>query len=210
MKTTLFRMAGLGVAAAVVLAASCLWAESKEKKSPPPRTRIGLLNLTYVIKNYEKYKHFQEEVKNDVEPFQQRDRKLKAQIDKLTEELKQRKTDSSVVPAQMDDLEEKLKKLQRELEDNSAKAKKKLAKKNDDQMRILYLDVTEAAQRYATGHDLDLVMQYNDAVTQEDYFSGQNIARKLNTGPLIPLYVKPGMDVSTEVLKQLHRNMPKN
>ncbi|HEY7428872.1 MAG TPA: hypothetical protein VH682_31870, partial [Gemmataceae bacterium] len=48
---------------------------------------------------------------------------------------------------------------------------------------------------------------YNDAVTPEDFMSPQNIARKLNTGALMPLYAAPGMDISQEVVNMLNYNL---
>src|SRR5581483_8728783 len=75
-------MGSVVVASVVVIGASRLWAESKEKK-PASRTRIGLVNLTYVIKNYDKYKEFQLEVKKFVEPFQERDAELRSQLEEL-------------------------------------------------------------------------------------------------------------------------------
>lgn len=211
---TVFRLGSLVVAVAVVIGASRLWAESKEKKSPP-RTRIGLLNLTYVIKNYDKYKQFQEEIKEVVVPFQKRDTELRAQLEKLRKQAE----NLSILPAKgenhgkkpaKEELEEKAKKIQRRLEDNSAAAKVKLGKRSDDEMKLLYLDVYETVQHYAIAHDLDLVMHYNDAVTKDEFLSAQNIARKLNTGAFMPLYTAADMDLSKEVVDILNRNARKD
>jgi Skp family chaperone for outer membrane proteins len=207
MNKTLFRMAALLVALAVVLAAGRLWAESKEKKTAP-RTRVGLVNLTYVIKNYDKYKHFQEEIKGTVEPFQKRDAKLRAQLDKLRKQAeKAKKDESTIVRTKYEDLEEKAKKIQREIEDNTAKAKKNLGKRSDDEMKLLFKDVEEAVKRYAASHDLDLVMHFNEAVSAEEYFSAPNIARKLNTGALMPMYTVPGIDISKDLVKIMNQRM---
>lgn len=204
-------MGGVVVALAAVVGASRLWAESKEKK-PAPRTRIGIINLTYVIKNYDKYKEFQEEIKKYVEPYQKRDAELRQQL----KELRSQAEKSSLVPAKGEDgdekekkeeLEEKAKKIQRRIEENSEKIKKKLGQKSDEEMKIVYLDVSNAAQEYARSHELDLVLHYNDATTEQDYFSAQNIARKLNTGAFMPVYVKPSMDISKDLASILNQKM---
>jgi Skp family chaperone for outer membrane proteins len=209
---TVYRLGCLIVAAAVVFGASRLWAENKEKK-PAPRTRIGLLNLTCVIKNYNKYKRFQEEIKEIVEPFQNRDAELRAELEKVRAQAK----DPSLVPAknekgddksQKKELEKKAKEIQRQLDDNSAEAKLKLGKRSDDEMKILFKDVEKAVERYATAHELDLVMHYNDAVTKEDFESAQNIARKLNTGALMPIYMVSGIDITTEIADDLNQRSP--
>lgn len=169
-------------------------------QSTPARTRIALLNLTYVIKNYEKYKHFQEEIKGIVEPFQTKDANLRHQLEELRKKIETN-------PSQRDEVERKAKEIQRQVEDNSAEAKLKLGKRSDDEMKILFMDVYEAAQRFATSHDFELVLHYNDAVTKEDFLSAQNIARKLNTGALMPMYFVPSMDISMDVVRMLNYNV---
>lgn len=244
MKKSLFRLAGLVVAAAIVVGASRLWAESKGKK-PAPRTRIALLNLTYVIKNYEKYQHFQEEIKRTVEPFKKKDGKLRAQLEKLgvqarsamnehpgivtlsplpavtatkSADKKKTKKDAEIVPAKAEKpvepaktagLEEKIKKLQRALEDNSAEAKMVLSRKSEEEMKTLFMDIYQAAERYAASHDLDLVLHYNDAITKEDYFSAANIARKLQSGACMPLYTTESMDISKDIADVLNSGLKK-
>ncbi|HEY7310646.1 MAG TPA: OmpH family outer membrane protein [Gemmataceae bacterium] len=170
-----------------------------------PRTRIALLNLTYVIKNYEKYKHFQEEIKSVIEPFQKTDAELRKRMEDLNKQMEETAKKGGTV--NREELDRQGKDLKRKLEDNSAEAKMVLGKKSDDEMKILFMDVYEAARRYAISHEFDLVLHYNDATTPEDYMSPQNIARKLNTGALSPLYVGSGMDISVEVVNMLNYNV---
>jgi Skp family chaperone for outer membrane proteins len=231
-------MGSVVVALAAVIGASRLWAEDKEKK-PAPRTRIGLVNLTYVIKNYDKFKDFQLAIKELAEPFQQRDAELRAKLkelydqtenssllptageegdkkatkeereEKSLERLLTRPTAPSGKKATKGEREEKAKKIKRQIEDNSEEAKIKLSTESDQEMKIIYLDITVATQGYAVSHDLDLVLHYNDAVTKEDYVSAQSIARRLNTGGLMPLYSKQGMDISIDIVTLLNQKMHK-
>jgi Skp family chaperone for outer membrane proteins len=202
-------MSSLILAAVILIGAGRLWAENKDKKTTPP-TRIALLNLTYVVKNYDKYKHFQDEIKHVMAGYQKQDEKLRAQLEKLRVQAEKNKDNSPIVPAKAEDLEEKAKKLQRELEDNQAKAKKVMGKRSDEEMKLLYHDVEQAAKRYAASHDIDLVLHYNDAVAPEDYMSTQNIARKLNTGALMPLYWTKNTDISKELVEILNQDAEKN
>jgi Skp family chaperone for outer membrane proteins len=215
MKKKLFWMAGLLVAVAVIIGASQLWAEGKEKKPAPTRTRIAFLNLTYVVKNYDKYKEWEVEIKKSVVPYQERDAELQAKL----KELREQAENPALVPAKAEDrkekgkkaaIEEKAKKIQQDIDDNNAEIKLKLGKRSDEEMKTLYTDVMEATQRYANAHDLDLVLQYNDAVTQEDFVSAQNIARKLSSGALMPLYWNPSMDISQDLVAFLNRKMHKD
>ncbi len=169
--------------------------------APAPRTRIALLNLTYVIKNYEKFKTFQDEMKRAFLPYQEKDRKLKSEAELLAKEIQ------ALTPAQepsREELTRKLKNLQRDIQDNNETAKSFLGKKTDEQMKILYLDIMEAATRHARGHDFELVLHYNDATSKEDFYSSPNIARKLQAGALMPLFAVGGLDISKEVVESLN------
>lgn len=196
------------VALAAVVGAGRLWAEGKDQKPAKPaalRTRIGLINLTYVIKNYKKYTNFQEELKAVIKPFQEREAKLRKQVEKLA-----KKGNQKIVPAKSEDMEEKLKELQREIEDNNAEAKRAIGKKSDAAMKICYLDVIQGAQHYAIAHGFDLMLHYNDATTPEDYFSVPTIARRLQTAGLMPAYAAPGMDITKEITEVLNRAQEKD
>lgn len=167
---------------------------------PPARTRIALLNLTYVIKNYEKYKNFQQGIKSVVQPFQDRDAEFRRQLDDLRKKAEEH-------PDQRAEIQRQAKKIQSQIEDNSMEAKIKLGKQSDEEMKILFMDVYQAVHSYARSHDFELVLHYNDAVTKEDFLSARNIARKLNTGALMPLYMMDSMDISRDVVKLLNYNV---
>jgi Skp family chaperone for outer membrane proteins len=193
--------AGL-LALGVVLYAGRLWAQQSAAPAaaPAPRTRIALLNLTYVLKNYEKFKTFQNEIKAAFEPFQKKDQAKKAEAEVLTKEAQAPNTTES----RREDIARQLKAIQREVEDNNAAAKQYLGKKEGEQMKILYLDIMDIAGRYARAHDFELVLHYNDATTQEDFLSIPNIFRKLQAGALMPLYAVQGLDISKEVVVALN------
>lgn len=220
----------LVVVLAAAIGAGRLSAEGKNdkpKSEAQPRTRIALLNLTYVIKNYDKYNQFQVEIKKMIEPFKSRDQELREELEELGVQAEKMKEPlSPIVPAKAEqiegtlppksasklpeDVEKRVKVLRREIEDNSAEAKQVLGKRSDREMQVLFQDVAEAARRYARANDIELVLHYNDAVTKADYDSAQNIGRKLNTGSLCPLYSVPGMDISKELVKQLNEEFRNN
>jgi Skp family chaperone for outer membrane proteins len=195
---TAFRVGSLIMAAALVLAASWLWAENEEKKPASPRTRIGLINLNFVIKNHGKYKQLQEEIKKLAAPFQEREAELRS-------ELKELQAKAQKEPDQRKELEGQFRDIQRKLQENGTKAQARLGKRNDEEMKIIYKQVEAAAERYAAAHDLDIVLHYNDASTKEDHDSAQNITRKLNVPALQPLYLASGIDITTEILTDLNQ-----
>jgi Skp family chaperone for outer membrane proteins len=194
--------AGVVALSGAVLLTAKLTAQPPAAAQPPaePRTRIALLNLTYVIKNYSKFLAFQEEMKKAVENYQAQDKLVGGQIEAKTKDMQ----NPALQPAQKEAIQKDLTALHRKREDNSNEAKAFLGKKSDEQMVILYKEVQEAAQRYAAAHNFELVLHYNDAVSAQDYWSAPNIMRKMQAGACMPLYCMPGMDISAQIVQTLN------
>ncbi len=247
---TLLRWGCLVATVAIVVVVGRSWAESKAKR-PAPRTRIGTFNLAYVVKNYDKYKQFQKEIMEVVEPYRKHEAKLRARLEKLhpqaalegkqhatrtpasppsialpdyleTPESKNKtakrpaaKPDKAEEESEEDedapqDVESEVRDIQRKLADMAAEVKLKLDKRSDDAIRTIYMDVYAAVNRYAADRGLDLVMHYNDATTKEDYMGAKNIARKLNSGSLIPMYEGKGIDISKDIAEALNDRFSKD
>jgi Skp family chaperone for outer membrane proteins len=165
-----------------------------------PRTRIALLNLAYVIKNYKKTETFQGEIKAEFKTFEARAQAKKAQM----EQLAKHGSDPKTTAEQREQDEKSITQLKREIEDINAEAKSVLGKKSDEQMVILYREIQDAAGRYAMAHNFEAVFHYLDATTQQDYYSPNMIVRKLQSPSLMPLYQAPGLDISVEVVMALN------
>jgi Skp family chaperone for outer membrane proteins len=196
------------VAAAVVALGAAayvgtLWAQTGARPAAPaaePRTRVALINLTYVIKYYKKFETFQGELKTAVAPYQAKDASYKSEAEKLSKEMADPKTTEDKREADG----KRLRELQLLLENNKTDAQKLLAKKQEDQLKILYMDVRSVVERYAQSHNFEMVLHYNDAVTERDYWTPQNIARKMQVGALMPMYSAKGMDISAEIVSTLN------
>ena len=176
---------------------------SEPKKTPAPRTRIALINLSQVIKGYHKYQDFQTEIKDDIKKFQDKNREIQDNLSAVQKTL----ADATATAAQKIDGEKQVRDLKRQLEDLNSEAKTTLGKKSDNQMVFLYKEVQQAAQRYAQAHDIEMVLHYNDAdekTTEAEYWSSANVARKMQAGALMPVYIAPGLDVSAEIIETLN------
>jgi Skp family chaperone for outer membrane proteins len=173
---------------------------SAGKPAPPrPRARIALINLTYVIKNYDRYQSFQAELKEAVTPFQAADTRMKEQAEKLTREAALT-TDAE----RREEIEQKVKELQRSIEDNKTRANRTLQRKQEQHLKTLYGDIEGVAGRYAKANDIDLVMHYNDPETEQQRSSPANITRKMQSGACMPMYAAAGIDVSKEIVTLLN------
>ena len=211
MKRTLI-VAAVGVAiVGALVGGSLLRARAADSAVPSrpaaavaPRTKIALLNLTYVISYYEKYKAYKEGMKTKAKDYEDRLKGEQAKLEALAKEAKDPKSSA----ATRDDDEKKMRQIQRDAEDLKTEGQKELAKEMDQFMVIVYREVQDAAQRYAASHDFDLVLQYNEPLDNAEYYSAANVARKMNAGALLPLHYSKGMEISPDVLTMLNASSP--
>jgi Skp family chaperone for outer membrane proteins len=194
----LLRAGGVLVILTALALAGWSWSDVR-KAAPPPRTRIALLNLSHVIKSYDKFTAFQVELKEKTAAFQKLHEEKKKLSDKLATSITEASTEDERAASQ-----KKLNALRREMEDIQSELKAVLEKTQGRQLKILYEDVEEATRRYARAHGLELVLHYNDHVTEPDRHSPANLARKMQAGACMPMYVTEGMDISAEIIADLN------
>jgi Skp family chaperone for outer membrane proteins len=101
--------------------------------APRPHTRIAILNLSSVAKNYDKVKTFQEELKKTVEPYQAKDKAMKAEADELRKAVEA----EDITAEKREEVADRLKKLQQAIQDNKSKAEKVIVKRQEEQVKIL-------------------------------------------------------------------------
>ena len=198
----------LGAGGVVLVLALLLVAgrsRSEPQKPPAPHTRVGLINLGVVLKQYEKVSDYTAEMKEEFSRF---DKALKERKEQMLE-LSKKVADKDLSEEEREQVQAELKKLQREMEDSNDKMKALIAKKTDQQMVIVYSDIRRAAERYAKAHDLELVLHYNDATTQAEMDGPANITRKLQAGAAMPIYSAPGVDISKEITALLNDGLKK-
>jgi Skp family chaperone for outer membrane proteins len=175
---------------------------SETKPEPAPRTRIALVNLAEVSKAYSKVHAYSTENKKLMEPYSEKAKEIQGHIVTLVKALE----DKELPIETREDLEKKLKVYQRKLDEVSHDAKMLYAKKDEEQMVIVYKEIMEAAQHYARKHDIDLVMHYNDVPPdQPDFYSPVNVSRKIHAGACIPMVIAPGMDISKTITAELNK-----
>ena len=206
MKRTVAIAAGALTFALAGVFSSQIWAQQTgtatqtRPAAAEPRTRIALLNLAYVIKNYKKFETFQSEIKAEFKNYEARAQAKQTQAEQVAKHLQDPKTTAEQREAD----DKMIKQLKREIEDLNAEAKSALGKKQDEQLVILYREIQDAAQRYAMAHNFEAVFHYQDATTQQDYYSPYMIARKVQSPSLMPIYQAPGLDISYEIVMALN------
>jgi Skp family chaperone for outer membrane proteins len=171
--------------------------------SPMPRTRIAIINLQEVIKNYEKWKGFQREFKTVYDGYS-------AQFEKMKGPATELKTKLQGMPAGdagREAVEQQMRDMDRSIQDLNDKAKRELSRMQDGASVAIFGDVQTAVISYAKAHDIELVMHYCDAVTQADFYHPANIERKLKIGACMPLFAVDGMDITRDIIDMLNRKM---
>lgn len=202
MKRTAFLVAGLALLGAAVYV-STLWAQPA-RPAAQPTTKVGLLNITYVIKHYNKYKTYSEDLKATVAKYQAKDTEWKTKGEKLAKD----RAAPNATDAQKDAIDRELKNLERMIEDNKNEAQKAIVKKQDEQIKILYGDVRDVVAKYAQSNGFEMVLHYHEPLTNEEYYSAANYARKMQIGALMPIYYAGGLEISPQVLEALNKQVP--
>jgi RNA polymerase sigma factor (sigma-70 family) len=167
----------------------------------PLQTRIGLFNMTRVLKASKKFQAIQTDQRAKTQTFQEKLERMKKQF-----QMYQAEADNPADSAsRREDSARQALQLKRQMEDEETSAKRLLTKANDDAIAKIYRDVEDAANRIAKLKGLELVLFYTDAVTEADYYTPHNLQRKLSTSALMPMIVAPGMDITDTVIEAIDR-----
>lgn len=167
-------------------------------------SRIALVNLAQVFKNYSKVASFSDENKQYLKPLQEKAKSIAAQIEVHEKELQKKE----LPEATRTQYEKNLVYYKRQMEDITNDAKMQFTKKNEEQMVVVYREISDYVERYAVSQGFDLVMHFNDVPRemQQDFFSPVNVSRKIQAGACIPMYIKPGVDVTKNVTDLLNES----
>jgi Skp family chaperone for outer membrane proteins len=199
--------AGLAVLGALVYCGSRLVAQTPGAAPPPAaparplQTRIGLINMVQVLKNYKKFQNLENQLKTRAQQLDETIKPLKIQADKLKEEYSR----GNITPERKEEIEREMRKLQGEAQEKEEIARKELMKMNGEAAVTVYREVEDAANSYSRANNLELVLFYNDAVTDTDYYHPSNVRQKMmQPAALMPMVVAPGMDISNAVVNFLN------
>ena len=203
MKRNLGILAGMAALALAVYLGN--WARAQQnyaQQRAPLQTRIAIVNLSQVIKNYKKYQSFEEELKQQSKGVQQALDGRKAQAIAAQKEMEQ----PTITAERKDQLERDIKRLQRETQDSVEDAKQKMAKREFDELVQIYKEIKDAVDAYARAYAIELVMQYQDAVGP-DVYSPPHFNQKLLNRACIPIYVDPRIDITEPVTAMLNQKL---
>jgi Skp family chaperone for outer membrane proteins len=199
----LVAVATLGV---VIYVGSHVWAQQTTAPRPAPaaplQTRVALVNLGQVIKNYQKFKMYQDQMKTEIEPFQKELEQKKALVAQKQAQAGKPET----TQAQREQLQKEIKAIEFEMQNKADDANSSFSKKRVDQLVTIYRDVQDAVAAYARSYAIELVLQYTDGVDAEKY-APANLQQKLGNQACMPIYNDPRMDITPAVITMLNQHM---
>jgi len=206
-KRTVVILAGLATLGVGVYLGSQVWAQQAGQAPAQPavaplQSRIALVNIAQVIKNYNKYKNYQAQLKAELAPLEKELEQKKALA--IAKENEATKPDTP--PARREQLQKEIRAMQREMQDKIDEINSSTAKKRLEQLQTIYRDVQDAVAAFAKAYAYELVLQYSDGADAAEKMSGPALQQKLGNGACFPLYVDPRMDISGSVTQMLNQH----
>jgi outer membrane protein len=207
-KKKLVVLAGLAALGVAAYLGTQLWAQPPAAGPAPASPKVGMINLAAVLKGYNKFKVYNDEIEKIRLDYQKKEDDLKDLIKKWTEFA----SNVKATQADRDKAEETIKTCQRRIEDNLAEYKKVRGKKSDDQMVQMFKEIEEAVKTFAGHNGFHMILHYSEPLTEPDKYSATNIQRKLvgpgSSGGICPMYFVASLDVSADVVRTLNSMFP--
>lgn len=171
-----------------------------QPNAPTPRTRVAVVNMAFVIKNYQKFQATQQDSERQLKVMEDQLENKK----KLLMGMKTETENPQTTPQRREQLEHDMRKVQHEMQEMGDDFKMQFGKRQGEVFVQMYREIQDAVQSYARASDLEMVFHYNDAVTPADMYHPMNIQRKLQGGGCMPMYIAPGMDISERIVSMLN------
>lgn len=203
-KVGILGIVGLGALALGIYVGGVVWmqlpAEAAPTSSVAARTRVALVNLEEVFKNYRKFQVFKDQFKARADGYEQTLKQKQQRMEALQNEYKKPETSQQ----RKEQIESEARSIKLEMEDVRQKAQKDLLKFNQDQVSILYREVDAVVREYAGSNGIDLIFRYSEDWNQETYNNPENIVRRLGTHHFWPMYYDKSLDITAQVVQILN------
>src|SRR5439155_24139382 len=127
--------------------------------------------------NYQKAQQLNTQIKNKVQYYSNKMNEKRTEVQRLQAEL----TKPTLAPQQKDQYEKDILRLQRELQDLDAQARKEIGKEQGDIAVQIFKEIEGVIQAVAVANGFDLVLSFPDATTTDggDMYSQDNVVRKM-------------------------------
>ena len=200
MKRTIICVLGLAALAGAYLGSGVLAQPSGSMG--PAATKVGLVNIGTIFKDYYKVQLFRKQFEEELKPFKEEEKRLTDIGIQWEKALKGGQLDEANKAKGIQTLKE----VRRRLEDLQDQYKKKVAKKTEEQLVQLYKEVNDAIGSYASSQGYHLILGFGEPA-DANLMTFVNITRKMQAmdqGGTIPMYFSTSIDISQPVLSILN------
>jgi Skp family chaperone for outer membrane proteins len=170
--------------------------------SQPQRSKIALINIAKVLKNFNKANAKGREIQNKRQDYVHQ---IQAQKTSIAEQ--QKLLAATADAAKKTELEQRIVAMNRGIEDMERKAQKELGQLSNDTIVAVYNDIKGVLERFALANGFELILAYPDATTPEEAASAAVAGMKLQTPAAMPFYHRQ-LDITDYVIDTLNKSFP--
>ncbi len=160
-------------------------------------TRIGLVDLNHVFRNYQKYMQLTEQLKADLKGREQEIEQLRTQLTQVLNQRDQYRPDS----AEYRQFDEQIARTKAQLELKLSGTRREFQQRDAQLVYQTYHEVEAVIQQVARSRGLTLVLQ-QARIEKVDPSDPREVFRLVNRQVLFAI---PGMDITDLVLSELNR-----
>lgn len=163
--------------------------------------KVGLIDMAHIFKNYKKLDGMREDLKSELAAGDAKARQMISQLKAMDDQLKQMKPGS----AGYAEKEKQLLQLNADFEAFRKGVQRDLVRKESQMYKSVYLEVSEAVQKYAHHYKYSIILRYG----REDVANADDPQAVLNSMNRQVVYNREEDDITTPVLQFLNRNYEK-
>jgi Skp family chaperone for outer membrane proteins len=179
-------------------------APSTTTAPPPAPTRVAVVNINKVLKDYKRAQKLNNDIKEKVQQYAQKMDLMRKRISESQAQM----THPTTPPQQREQIEKNILALNRELQDLDNQARKDIGKEQGEIAVAIFKEIEGVIQAVAATNNFDLVLSYPDATDPNEQYLQDNIVRKLAAQAAMPLFYKPHIDLTPAVITTLNYRYP--
>ena len=170
-------------------------AQSASPSANASRFGIGVVDVSYIFKNYSQFKSTMEGMKTEMEAAES---KLKTERDAIAAKEEQRNQFNTGAP-EYKQMDEDIARLKAEFNLTAGRIRKDFLEREAKVYYQTYLEVSNAVKYYAQQHNIGLVLRFNG--DQVDPNLREDVLRAINK----PVVHQNNIDITPDVLALLNR-----
>lgn len=180
------------------LALSPCFAQAQKKKTQDGPHRIGLIDMAYIFKKYQKFQDQRADLKKEIQNSDAKAKQMVAQLQELKQKVDDPKFEKS--SPQKKQWRQQLIELTAKYQSYRQEEQQRFLEKEAQIYKTIYLEVTDAVRVYAQYYDYTLILRWNSKGVA-DATDAKTILASMNKQVI---YVRDGLDITQVILDYLN------